>query len=65
MAQDQYTLIPDTSDANYWEIKTRNTLERSSTFVPRDKNLHQQLKQKAWKEIQAKHSYKDRNKKKE
>lgn len=59
-----YTVIPDTSDATYWEMKPQNTLERSSTFVPRNKELHQQLKQKAWHDIQAriKNPYKDRHK---
>jgi len=53
MSQPTYTSSPDTSDTNYWEIKSQNTLERSSTFVPKDKELHHELKTKAWKEIQA------------
>lgn len=53
MSQPVYTTIPDTSDLAYWELKTQNTQERSTTFVPRDKELHQQLKVKAWAAIQA------------
>ena len=64
MTQPTYTAIPDTSDSAYW-ITSYNGQTRSSTFVPRDKELHKQLKQQAWKEIQAKNSYKDRRKKTE
>ena len=64
MTQPAYTDIPDTSDSAYWII-SYNGQARSTTFVPRDKELHQQLKAKAWKEIQAKNSYKDRRKKNE
>ncbi|GAB3998067.1 hypothetical protein GCM10028807_44780 [Spirosoma daeguense] len=62
MIQSMYTSIPDTSDAAYWIIKP-NGLDRSITFVPRDKELHKELKQKARKLSQANSSYKNRNKK--
>ncbi|WP_162387733.1 hypothetical protein [Spirosoma endbachense] len=61
MSQPVYTSIPDTSDANYWEIKSHSEKHQSSTFVPRDKELHQQLKAKAWVEIQASLDRKRRN----
>ena len=64
MTQPTYTDIPDTSDSAYW-MTSPNGQDRSTTFVPRDKELHKQLKAKAWKEIQAKNSYKDRRKKNE
>ena len=64
MTQPPYTAIPDTSDLAYW-MTSYNAENRSSTFVPRDKELHKQLKQQAWKEIQAKSLYKDRRKKNE
>lgn len=53
MSQPVYTDIPDTSDLVYWEIKLQDTQQRSTTFVPRDKELHQKLKKKAWAEIQS------------
>ncbi|WP_248479936.1 hypothetical protein [Spirosoma liriopis] len=53
MSQPTYTAIPDTSDNNYWAIKCEPGDVRSTTFVPRDKELHQQLKSKAWAVIQA------------
>jgi hypothetical protein len=53
MSQSVYTEIPDTSDSAYWEIKTQDNQLRSTTFVPRDKELHQKLKKKAWAEIQS------------
>lgn len=56
MSQPLYTEIPDTSDLNYWEIKIHDNQLRSTTFVPRDKELHQQLKKKAWATIQASQS---------
>ncbi|QMW03448.1 hypothetical protein [Spirosoma foliorum] len=43
-----YTEIPDTSDLTYWVIKRQDGQQRSVTFEPRDKELHQQLKRKAW-----------------
>jgi hypothetical protein len=49
----QYTEIPDTSDSNYWELKVKNNGDRSTTFIPRDKELHHTLKVKAWKVIQS------------
>jgi len=48
-----YTQIPDTSDNEYWEIKANDGQLRSQTFIPRDKELHRQLKLKAWAAIQA------------
>ncbi|QMW04991.1 hypothetical protein [Spirosoma foliorum] len=53
MSQPTYTAIPDTSDNNYWATKSEPGNVRSTTFVPRDKELHQQLKIKAWAIIQA------------
>jgi hypothetical protein len=53
MSQPTYTSIPDTSDTNYWEPKSEPGDVRSTTFVPRDKELHQQLRVKAWALIQA------------
>ncbi|GAB4017051.1 hypothetical protein [Spirosoma koreense] len=47
-----YTEIPDTSDSSYW-LAIHNSLNRSTTFVPRDKELHQGLKAKAWALKQA------------
>lgn len=43
-----YSEIPDTSDLTYWAIKAQDGQLRSVTFVPRDKELHQELKRKAW-----------------
>lgn len=57
MSDTTYTEIPDTSDSNYWESKTT---DRSTTFVPKDKELHQQLKKKAWVLIQASLAKKNR-----
>lgn len=48
LAMKQYTEIPPTSDNEYWEIKPDDGQIRSQTFVPRDKQLHHQLKVKAW-----------------
>ncbi|WP_461101461.1 hypothetical protein [Spirosoma koreense] len=48
MSHPIYTEIPDTSDLTYWEIKLQDSQLRCITFVPRDKELHQQLKRKAW-----------------
>lgn len=53
MSQDTYTSIPDTSDNAYWATKSEPGNVRSTTFVPRDKELHQRLKVKAWALIQA------------
>ncbi|GAB2554470.1 hypothetical protein [Spirosoma areae] len=53
MSQLTYTSIPDTSDSNYWQLKLMTGNVRSTTFVPRDKELHQQLRVKAWAVIQA------------
>ena len=53
MTQADYTEIPDTSDSTYWEAQIRDNQIRSTTFVPRDKELHLQLKKKAWTTIQA------------
>ena len=53
MTQPDYTTIPDTSDSTYWEVQVRANQLRSTTFVPRDKELHLQLKKKAWATIQA------------
>ncbi|MBD2701718.1 hypothetical protein IC229_13795 [Spirosoma sp. BT702] len=50
MSELTYTSIPDTSDNNYWESRTT---DRSTTFIPKDKELHQELKRKAWAVIQA------------
>ncbi|MDB5239687.1 MAG: hypothetical protein JWP57_312 [Spirosoma sp.] len=55
-----YIGIPDTSDNKYWELKITNNGDRSTTFVPRDKELHQELKVKAWKLIQSKQTRKPR-----
>ncbi|SFF29816.1 hypothetical protein [Spirosoma endophyticum] len=52
MDKTTYTEIPDTSDSNYW-IVTQHEQNRSTTFVPRDKELHLKLKKKAWAVIQA------------
>ncbi|GAB3719660.1 hypothetical protein GCM10027592_63250 [Spirosoma flavus] len=49
----QYTSIPDTSDRNYWQAKGFDTKTKTSTFVPRDKELHRSLLEKEWKHIQA------------
>ncbi|SFF35293.1 hypothetical protein SAMN05216167_15215 [Spirosoma endophyticum] len=62
MNQQQYTAIPDTSDNQYW-IRTLNSQDRSTTFVPRDKELHRLLKQNAKKLSQPASSYKKRAKK--
>ncbi|RZK43281.1 MAG: hypothetical protein EOO61_05035 [Hymenobacter sp.] len=56
-----YTEIPDTSDNEYWEIKANDGQLRSQTFVPRDKELHKQLKIKAWAAIQAAQPRRKRN----
>ncbi|MVM35705.1 hypothetical protein GO755_37165 [Spirosoma sp. HMF4905] len=53
MTQPEYTEIPDTSDSTYWEAQVRDNQLRSTTFVPRDKELHLHLKKKAWATIQA------------
>lgn len=53
MSQLTYTAIPDTSDNNYWDTKSETGSVRSTTFVPRDKELHQELRVKAWAVIQA------------
>jgi hypothetical protein len=60
MNQDTYTAIPDTSDTNYWELKAASGQDRSQTFVPRDKELHQKLKTQAWKAIQTSLSHRNR-----
>ncbi|GAB3946688.1 hypothetical protein GCM10028805_17610 [Spirosoma harenae] len=60
MSQPQYTSIPDTSDTNYWEVKPKAGNVRSTTFVPRDKELHQRLRVQAWAVIQATLSKKNR-----
>ena len=52
MSEPTYTEIPDTSDSTYWLV-TQHEQSRSATFVPKDKELHQQLKKKAWAIIQA------------
>ena len=62
MNQIQYTAIPDTSDNSYW-ISTHNSQDRSTTFVPRDKELHRELKLKAKKQNPSTSSYKNRAKK--
>ncbi|MVM33868.1 hypothetical protein GO755_27780 [Spirosoma sp. HMF4905] len=48
MSHPIYSEIPDTSDLTYWSIKAQDGQLRCVTFVPRDKELHQQLKRKAW-----------------
>jgi len=53
MSQPVYTEIPDTSDSTYWEAQVRPNELRSTTFLPRDKELHMILKKKAWATIQA------------
>lgn len=58
----QYTEIPDTSDSNYWELKVKNNGDRSTTFIPRDKELHHALKVKAWKVIQSGQTKRTRSK---
>ncbi|MBC3787502.1 hypothetical protein [Spirosoma utsteinense] len=50
----QYLEIPDTSDSNYWALKITHNGDRSTTFVPKDKELHHELKVRAWKIIQSK-----------
>ena len=50
MNEATYTAIPDTSDTSYWETKSEQGITR---FIPRDKDLHHQLKLKAWATIQA------------
>ncbi|MBD2702625.1 hypothetical protein IC229_18405 [Spirosoma sp. BT702] len=57
MNEPTYTAIPDTSDSNYWEFCSS---DRSTTFVPKDKELHQELKRKAWALIQASQNKKNR-----
>ena len=57
MNEPTYTSIPDTSDSNYWESKTN---DRSTTFVPKDKELHLRLKREAWTVIQASLAKKNR-----
>ncbi len=59
MSEPTYTEIPDTSDTNYWTV-TQNEQTRSTTFVPKDKELHQRLKKKAWALIQASLTKKNR-----
>jgi hypothetical protein len=56
-----YTEIPDTSDNEYWQIKPNDGQIRSTTFIPRDKELHQQLKVLAWAIIQAAQPRRKRN----
>ena len=53
MSQKTYTVIPDTSDADYWELKSEDGRTKSKTFAPRDKELYLELKAQAWKKIQA------------
>ncbi|GAB4039537.1 hypothetical protein [Spirosoma jeollabukense] len=53
MSELTYTEIPDTSDSAYWESNSKTDNVRSTTFVPRDKELHLKLKKKAWAVIQA------------
>jgi hypothetical protein len=53
--QQVYTSIPDTSDNEYWEAKPYDNRNRTRVFVPRNKELHQQLKAKAWEAIQQRH----------
>jgi hypothetical protein len=48
-----YTTIPDTSDLNYWEVKTTDDMHRIRTFVPKDKELHHRLKLEQRAEIDA------------
>ncbi|GAB4000049.1 hypothetical protein GCM10028807_51870 [Spirosoma daeguense] len=62
MSESTHTAIPDTSDTTYW-IATQNEQDRSVSFVPRDKELHRELKQKARKSSQSAPTYKSRNKK--
>ena len=52
MSELTHTEIPDTSDSTYWLV-TQNEHNRSTTFVPKDKELHLKLKRKAWAIIQA------------
>ncbi|GAB3511072.1 hypothetical protein GCM10027341_50160 [Spirosoma knui] len=47
-----YSEIPETSDSGYW-LAVENALNRSTTFLPRDRALHQSLKAKAWAIKQA------------
>ncbi|MBC3787801.1 hypothetical protein [Spirosoma utsteinense] len=60
MNQLPYTAIPDTSDSNYWELKIVQNNVRSTTFIPRDKELHQRLRVQAWALIQASLTKKNR-----
>lgn len=60
MSQLSYTSIPDTSDNDYWESKAVKDNVRSTTFVPRNKELHQRLRVKAWAIIQASLAKKNR-----
>ncbi|WP_093829598.1 hypothetical protein [Spirosoma endophyticum] len=53
MSESTYTEIPDTSDSTYWESNSKTGNVRSTTFIPRDKELHLRLKKKAWAVIQA------------
>ncbi len=53
MIESPYLTIPDTSDSRYWALKVVPNALRSTTFVPRDKALHQKLKVAAWATIQA------------
>ena len=62
MSESVYTQIPDTSDSNYW-IKTENAKDNSTVFVPRDKELHCQLKEKAREANPVKILYGNRHKK--
>lgn len=48
-----YTAIPDTSDRNYWRIKSESARDRLKIFEPVDKALHKELKAKLWAAIQA------------
>jgi hypothetical protein len=56
-----YSEIPDTSDSHYWMLKITNNGDRSTTFVPRNRELHQELKIKAWKVIQSKQNKRARS----
>ena len=57
MSHPPYTSIPDTSDTRYWVHKF---IDRGTTFVPRDKALHQKLRIEAWSVIQASLTKKNR-----
>lgn len=54
MSQPIYTVIPDTTDRAYWQMKTDDANHSLQGFVPIYPELHRQLKAQAWKAIQLK-----------